>query len=167
MSRNLIPYLTAQGNVELPMLMAGSSPALRPRVGPKSCSMLSQLSDRRQHRLVAALRRAAAARRHCRRPGQQSAAASGRRADRRSGLGHGARVIWETFRQLSVRFGLTTVIVTHDPKIAHEVDRVVSIRDGKTSTETVRQVGPAARRVHATQLRRSAGQAHLQRVCRA
>ena len=53
-----------------------------------------------------------------------------------------ARVIWETFRQLSDRFGLTTIIVTHDPKIAHEVDRVVSIRDGKTSTETIRQAAP-------------------------
>jgi ABC-type lipoprotein export system ATPase subunit len=34
---------------------------------------------------------------------------------------------------------LTTVIVTHDPAIARVVDRVISIRDGKTSTETVRQ----------------------------
>jgi putative ABC transport system ATP-binding protein len=53
-----------------------------------------------------------------------------------------ARAIWESFRQLNARYGLTTIIVTHDPKIAQEVDRVVSIRDGKTSTETVRQAGP-------------------------
>ena len=54
-----------------------------------------------------------------------------------------ARVIWQTFRDLNARYGLTTVIVTHDPKIAQQVDRVVSIRDGKTSTETVRQVANA------------------------
>jgi hypothetical protein len=36
---------------------------------------------------------------------------------------------------------LTTIIVTHDPRIAGQVDRVVAIRDGKTSTETIRQVG--------------------------
>jgi bifunctional DNA-binding transcriptional regulator/antitoxin component of YhaV-PrlF toxin-antitoxin module len=36
---------------------------------------------------------------------------------------------------------LTTVIVTHDPRIANQVDRVVAIRDGKISTETIRQVG--------------------------
>jgi len=35
---------------------------------------------------------------------------------------------------------LTTIIVTHDPRIAEQVDRVVAIRDGKISTETVRQV---------------------------
>jgi putative ABC transport system ATP-binding protein len=34
--------------------------------------------------------------------------------------------------------GLTIVIVSHDPTIAAHVDRVVSIHDGKTSTETVR-----------------------------
>lgn len=42
---------------------------------------------------------------------------------------------------LNERFGLTTVIVSHDRDIAHVVDRVVSIRDGKTSTETVRYLG--------------------------
>jgi len=35
--------------------------------------------------------------------------------------------------------GLTTIIVSHDQTIARHVDRVVAIRDGKTSTETVRQ----------------------------
>jgi putative ABC transport system ATP-binding protein len=36
--------------------------------------------------------------------------------------------------------GLTTIIVTHEPRIVGQVDRVVAIRDGKTSTETIRQV---------------------------
>jgi hypothetical protein len=30
--------------------------------------------------------------------------------------------------------------VTHDPQIARRVDRVVAIRDGRTSTETIRRV---------------------------
>jgi len=40
---------------------------------------------------------------------------------------------------LNRQFGLTTVIVSHDTSIAQHVDRVVAIRDGKTSSETVRQ----------------------------
>jgi putative ABC transport system ATP-binding protein len=51
-----------------------------------------------------------------------------------------AQLIMDTFRHLSERLGLTTIIVTHDARIARQVDRVVAIRDGKTSTETVRQV---------------------------
>ena len=39
---------------------------------------------------------------------------------------------------------LTIVFVSHDPTIAAHVDRVVSIRDGKTSTETVRVARKAA-----------------------
>jgi putative ABC transport system ATP-binding protein len=31
------------------------------------------------------------------------------------------------------------VIVSHDPQIARRVDRVVAIRDGKTSSETIRR----------------------------
>ena len=136
-SRNLIPYLTAAGNVELPMLMAGKSPAFARK---RAVDLLDavELSDRRQHRLAQLS------------GGQQQRVAIAVAlandpplilADEPTGEVDSAtaRVIWETFRQLSARFGLTTVIVTHDPKIAQEVDRVVSIRDGKTSTETVRQ----------------------------
>jgi ABC-type multidrug transport system ATPase subunit len=46
----------------------------------------------------------------------------------------------KTFRRLQQEYNLTIIIVTHDPRIAGQVDRVVAIRDGKISTETVRQV---------------------------
>ena len=35
---------------------------------------------------------------------------------------------------------MTIIIVSHDRNIARQVDRVVAIRDGRTSTETVRRV---------------------------
>ena len=35
--------------------------------------------------------------------------------------------------------GITIVIVTHDPLLARKVDRVVAIRDGKTSSEIIRK----------------------------
>ena len=36
--------------------------------------------------------------------------------------------------------GLTLIVVTHDPAIATSVGRAVAIKDGKTSTETTREV---------------------------
>ncbi|MCL6430038.1 MAG: ABC transporter ATP-binding protein [Anaerolineae bacterium] len=139
-SRNLIPYLTAQENVELPMLMAGKSPRLA-REWARELLDAVELGDRRSHRLAQLS------------GGQQQRVAIALAlandpelllADEPTGEMDSAtaRVIWDTFRRLNARFGLTTIIVTHDPKIAQEVDRVVSIRDGKTSTETVRQVAP-------------------------
>src|SRR5258708_10824075 len=44
------------------------------------------------------------------------------------------------FRSIRDQYGTTIVIVTHDPKVMSKVDRVVAIRDGKTSTETIRRV---------------------------
>ena len=41
------------------------------------------------------------------------------------------------FRKLNEKLGLTIVIVTHDKELAKKVNRVVSIRDGKTSSERI------------------------------
>jgi ABC-type multidrug transport system ATPase subunit len=51
-----------------------------------------------------------------------------------------AHDLLDLFGELNQAYGLTTIIVTHDPQIARRVDRVVAIRDGKTSTETIRRV---------------------------
>jgi energy-coupling factor transporter ATP-binding protein EcfA2 len=51
-----------------------------------------------------------------------------------------AKEILNLFRQMNEQYGLTTIIVTHDPQAARTVDRVVTIRDGSTSSETVRRV---------------------------
>jgi len=50
-----------------------------------------------------------------------------------------ALTIYETFKSLNQTYGLTTLIVSHDPTIARHVDRVVAIRDGRLSSETMRQ----------------------------
>jgi energy-coupling factor transporter ATP-binding protein EcfA2 len=52
-----------------------------------------------------------------------------------------AQAIMDTFRKLGRLMDLTIIIVTHDPRISRQVDRVVAIRDGKISTETIRRVG--------------------------
>ena len=41
------------------------------------------------------------------------------------------------FRELNRKLGLTIVIVTHDRMLAKKVNRVVAIRDGKTSSEMI------------------------------
>lgn len=136
-SRNLIPYLTAQENVELPMLMAGKSPRLAHEWARELLDAVG-LSDRRKHRLAqlsgGEQQRVAIALSLANDPELVLADEPTGEMDSAT-----ARLIWDTFRRLNTRFGLTTVIVTHDPKIGQEADRVVSIRDGKTSTETVRQ----------------------------
>jgi len=50
-----------------------------------------------------------------------------------------ANQILDLFRELNRSMGLTVVIVTHDPQLAKKVDRVVAIRDGKTSSEIIRR----------------------------
>ena len=49
------------------------------------------------------------------------------------------------FRRLNTELGLTIVIVTHDPNLARKVNRVVSIRDGKTSAERIVRESYASR----------------------
>ena len=41
------------------------------------------------------------------------------------------------FRRLNEELGITIVIVTHDKTLTKKVNRVVSIRDGKTSSERI------------------------------
>ena len=45
--------------------------------------------------------------------------------------------ILDVFRELNKNLGLTLVIVTHDRALAKKVNRVVTIRDGKTSSEMI------------------------------
>lgn len=48
--------------------------------------------------------------------------------------------VFQVFRRLNETIGVTIVIVTHDREITTRVDRVVAMRDGRTSTEIVHYV---------------------------
>ena len=50
---------------------------------------------------------------------------------------HTGSYILDVFRELNRSLGLTIVIVTHDRQLSKKVNRVVAIRDGKTSTEFI------------------------------
>lgn len=56
-----------------------------------------------------------------------------------------ASYILDVFRDLNRQLGLTIVIVTHDRLLAKRVNRVVSIRDGKTSSEMIMKQSYAER----------------------
>jgi putative ABC transport system ATP-binding protein len=50
-----------------------------------------------------------------------------------------AMQVIDALRAINRAFGTTVIIVTHDPLVASRVDRVVTIRDGRTSTEIRRR----------------------------
>jgi putative ABC transport system ATP-binding protein len=142
-ARNLVPYLTAQENIELPMTMswAGSqsqktawSAELLNAVGlyARRHHQLAQLSGGEQQRIAIAV---ALANKPVLLLGDEPTG----EVDSVT-----AQSIMDTFRKLGSLMDLTIIIVTHDPRIARQVDRVVAIRDGKISTEIVRQVGRRA-----------------------
>ena len=47
--------------------------------------------------------------------------------------------IFELLRSMNRDLGTTVVIVTHDPLVSEQVQRTVAIRDGRTSSETLRR----------------------------
>jgi ABC-type lipoprotein export system ATPase subunit/bifunctional DNA-binding transcriptional regulator/antitoxin component of YhaV-PrlF toxin-antitoxin module len=141
-SRNLIPYLTAQENVELPMTMAWVTDRRQRREWAEWLLNEVGLYDRREHKLNQLS------------GGQQQRVAIAVALANKPVLLLGdeptgevdsvtAQSIMDTFRKLREDMDLTVIIVTHDVRIAEQVDRVVAIRDGKISTETIRQVGQA------------------------
>jgi ABC-type phosphate/phosphonate transport system ATPase subunit len=47
--------------------------------------------------------------------------------------------VFEALRRVNRELGVTTVIVTHDALVSARVDRTIGIRDGRTSSETLRR----------------------------
>jgi ABC-type lipoprotein export system ATPase subunit len=136
-SRNLVPYLTALENVELPMTLSGQAGRNKRQRAEELIEAVG-LADRIHHRLAelsgGEQQRVAIAVALANEPKLLLADEPTGEVDSATAL-----VIYETFKQLNREYGLTTLIVSHDPGIARHVDRVVAIRDGKTATETVRQ----------------------------
>jgi ABC-type lipoprotein export system ATPase subunit len=135
-ARNLIPYLTALGNIELPLTLSGQVGAsarergielldlvgLRERMGHR----LEELSGGEQQRIAIAIALA-------NKPTLLLADEPTGELDTVT-----AQAIYDLLRDMNKRLGLTMVIVSHDPGIARHVDRVVQVRDGKLASETVR-----------------------------
>jgi ABC-type lipoprotein export system ATPase subunit/bifunctional DNA-binding transcriptional regulator/antitoxin component of YhaV-PrlF toxin-antitoxin module len=136
-ARNLIPYLTAVENVELPMTLAGQVGRKKRRRAEELLEAVG-LAERRHHHLPqlsgGEQQRVAIAVSLANHPTLLLADEPTGEVDSVTAL-----TIYETFKHLNREYGLTTLIVSHDLGLARHVNRVVAIRDGKTAAETVRQ----------------------------
>ncbi len=137
-ARNLLPYLSAWENVMTPMLFdegKGISAEEKKQramelldlvgLSHRQNSSLSQLSGGEQQRVAIAIALA-------NNPKLLLADEPTGAVDRKT-----ADSILEMFRKLNETLGITIVIVTHDKELANKVNRVISIRDGKTSSERI------------------------------
>jgi putative ABC transport system ATP-binding protein len=133
--RNLLPYLTARENVELPMRLARR----RGRRAARARELLDLVGIG-----------------YCadRRPGQMSGGEQQRCAvavavandpevifaDEPTGELDEATAgeVFESLRTINAELGVTIVVVTHDPAVASQVRRTVAIRDGRTASEVHR-----------------------------
>ncbi len=139
-ARNLIPFLSASENIELPMILAGVSAKETHRRSQELLEAVS-LTERRHHKLSqlsgGEQQRVAIAVALANNPSLLLADEPTGELDTSTALS-----IYKAIQDLNKRFGVTTLIVSHDPGINKHVQRVVAIRDGKTSSETVRVVTP-------------------------
>ena len=135
-TRNLIPYLTAKENIELPLTLSGKG-GKSSRERALELLNLVGLSERKDHRLEelsgGEQQRVAIAIALANKPKLLLADEPTGELDTVTAL-----TIYSLLRDLNKQFGLTIIIVSHDPGIARYVDRVVAVRDGKLASETVR-----------------------------
>ena len=135
--RNLLPELSAQANVELPQMLSGVGSAQRSARARELLEMVGlkgkeqnkpdMLSGGEQQRVAIAVALANAPKLLL--------------ADEPTGELDSvtAGEIFTLLRELNHQLGLTIITVTHDAAIAAMSDRTIAIRDGRTSTETVRR----------------------------
>ncbi|AYG02273.1 ABC transporter ATP-binding protein [Gryllotalpicola protaetiae] len=135
--RNLIPYLSAAENIALTLAVAGAPRSGRAARATELLELLDigELADRRPQQLSG---------------GQQQRVAIAVAlanepevllADEPTGELDEANsaLVLEAMRAVNERLGVTVLIVTHDPGVSDHVRRTVQIRDGRTSTETLRR----------------------------
>ncbi|MFI1522069.1 ABC transporter ATP-binding protein, partial [Kitasatospora cineracea] len=133
-ARNLLPFLTAEQNVALPMqLRSGHRAAKRQRgrvtellealdIGELAHRRPAELSGGQQQRVAIAVALA-------NQPAVLLADEPTGELDTDTAAG-----IFDAFRTVNRHLATTVVIVTHDPMVAGEVRRTVAIRDGRTSS---------------------------------
>ena len=136
--RNLLPDLTVAANVDLPQLLKGVSAARSARRTRELLELIGlanhagkrpfQLSGGEQQRIAIAVALA-------NQPALLLADEPTGEVDSQT-----AQELLTLLRQINTELGQTIILVTHDTAVAGRVDRTLAIRDGRTSTETIRRV---------------------------
>ena len=134
---NLLPYLTALENVQLPMVLARTPRGERTErahetlevLGIADCAdrRLTELSGGQQQRVALGVAVA-------NRPKVLLADEPTGELDSRS-----SDEVFTAIRQANRELGTTVLVVTHDPLVSEQVGRTVGIRDGRTASEVLRR----------------------------
>jgi ABC-type lipoprotein export system ATPase subunit len=136
-ARNLLPYLTARENVEMPMTLDGGNRRftrhrameLLEQVGvaDRADHSPAQLSGGEQQRVAIAVALANS-------PNVLFADEPTGELDSAT-----SAQVFEVLETVNRELGTTVVVVTHDPTVSEHVNRTVAIRDGRTSSEVLRR----------------------------
>jgi ABC-type lipoprotein export system ATPase subunit len=138
--RNLLPELSIAENIALPQILGGVNSAERTRRAHDLLEHIDmehmakkrpdQLSGGEQQRVAIAVALA----------NQPKLLLADEPTGELDSVTAGE--IFALMRTLNRDLGLTIITVTHDVALATVVDRTIAIRDGRTSTETVRREAP-------------------------
>ncbi len=133
--RNLLPYLNAVDNVQLPMVLDGRKERRKKALellelvglGDRTGHRPDRLSGGEQQRVAIAVALA----------NDPSVIL----ADEPTGEldSQTSAEVFGLLRGINKALGTTIIIVTHDAFVSEQVQRTVAIRDGRTSTETLRR----------------------------
>src|SRR5215472_8345815 len=135
--RNLLPDLCIATNVDVPQLLNGISPS---RSAKRTRELLAtvglvDMGEKRPFQLSGGeQQRAAIAVALANSPTLLLADEPTGEVDSLT-----AQEIMTVLRQANQELGQTIILVTHDTAVAARVDRTLAIRDGRTSTETIRR----------------------------
>jgi putative ABC transport system ATP-binding protein len=134
---NLIPYLSAIENVEMPMMVSGVSLAERRKrakwlleqlgLGDKIWKRPSELSGGEQQRV-------AIARALANNPKLILADEPTGNLDSRN-----ARIVVDLLKRINSEMGVTIVVVTHNMEVAAETEKIIYLKDGVVVKEEVRR----------------------------
>ena len=135
-SRNLLPYLTGRQNVLLPMQFSAMPRRVRTQRADELLTTLGvghcagrtpdRMSGGEQQRVAIVTARA-------NEPEVLLADEPTGELDSQT-----ARSVFSALQTANSELGVTVLVVTHDPELSSQVRRTVAIRDGRTSSETLR-----------------------------
>jgi len=139
---NLIPRISALKNVELPMLYAGISGGKRTARAMELLDMVG-MSDRMKHQpnelSGGQKQRVAIARAMANDPDIILADEPTGALDTETG-----RLVMDLFHKLGREQGKTILLITHNPELAEETDRIITLSDGKINSDRPRKQGVGA-----------------------